>query len=186
MNTISYISIPEHVEGKISLNPQPSSLRSSTARLLPKGRKSLILTRTKIKGEFCEGRLTINGIRICDTLENAQCRVPAGIYPITLIKCKHHARKMPVLNAKCPCDRCPRSLRSQPSSLNSVLPCYCPMLKSGNGIHKRLDGSILVGRNSSLGCIIHPQAPFDSLYERIRKSISRGNTVTLTISDPPK
>ena len=152
----------------ISLNPHPSSL-------------NLVLTRTRVRGEFTHGHLSIDGLRICDTLENSKGLVPAGDYPIHLIKCKHHARKMPVLNPNAPCDRCPRSLNPNPSSLNFTLPCYCPILKPGNGVHNRLDGSILVGKYNCLNSLIHPKAAFDSLYERIRKSMSRGHEVKLSI-----
>ncbi len=170
---ISPISIHKHVEEKKSLNSHPSTL-------------NLIIQRNRIRNEYCEGQLSIDGTRICDTLENTNSRVPAGKYSLTLVKCKHHARKMPCLNPNTPCDKCPKSLNSQPSTLNTTLPCYCPMLKAGNGIHGRLDGSILVGRYNCRGALIHPKGFFDGLYERIRKSISMDKTVTLTITDPPK
>ena len=134
-------------------------------------------------GEYIHGTLSIDGTKICHTLESTDAHVPAGTYPIYLIKCKQYSRKMPCFRAKTPCDRCKKLPLVY---TNTPLPCYCPMLKPGNGIHGRLDGSILVGRYSSLGCLIHPRDAFDSLYERIRKSISRGNTVTLTVTDPPK
>lgn len=138
----------------------------------------IMLKRTFTRGEYTHGHLSIDGLRICDTLENSKGLVPVGDYPIHLIKCKQYARKMLCLNPKAPCDLCPKlSFVCN----NSVLPCYCPMLKPGNGVHNRLDGSILVGRYNCLGSIIHPMDAFDSLYERIRKSISRGNVVTLTI-----
>ena len=66
---------------------------------------------------------------------------------------------------------------------NSTLPCWCPMIKPGNGIHNRLDGSILVGQYNCLGSLIHPKTTFDPLYERIRKAISRGTVVSLIIKD---
>ena len=178
-----------------SLIPHPGSL-------------NLVVTRLFTKGEYVHGRLTIDGNFVCHTLENTNSRIPAGEYPITLVKCKHHSRKMPVLkaaikreesqaglsfpereqarpqvNSNCPCDRCPRSLNPNPSSLNLTLPCYCPMIKPGNGVHNRLDGSILVGKFNTWGAIIHPKDAFDPLYERIRKSLSRGNQVTLTVLD---
>jgi len=62
-----------------------------------------------------------------------------------------------------------------------TLPCWCPMLKPGNGVHNRLDGSILVGEYQCLNSIIHPKKVFDTLYQRIRKSISRGNQVILCV-----
>jgi hypothetical protein len=55
------------------------------------------------------------------------------------------------------------------------------MLKPGNGTHNRLDGSILVGKYNCLNSLIHPKTVFDPLYERIRKSISRGNQVLLSV-----
>ncbi len=143
----------------------------------------ITIQRTLIRGEFCEGQLSIDGLKICHTLENSNSLVPAGEYHITLAKCKQYARKMPVLNPEAPCTLCKKSLHSQPTTLNSVLPCYCPMLKPGNGVCGRLDGSILVGQRNCLGCLVHPKDAFDSLYERIRKSISRGNEVILTIKN---
>ena len=137
---------------------------------------NIVITRTFTKGDYTHGHLSIDGLRICDTLENTNGLAPAGVYPITLIKCKHHSRKMPVLNPNAPCDRCPKSL-------NHTLPCWCPMLKPGNGICGRLDGSILVGQFNCLGSLIHPKTTFDPLYERIRKSLSRGNEVLLTVKD---
>lgn len=138
----------------------------------------IMLTRTFTRGEYTHGYLTIDGNRICDTLENANAQVPSGEYIISLLKCKQYSRKMICLNASAPCLHCPK-LRIV--CTNSTMPCYCPMIKPGNGVHNRLDGSILVGRYNCLGSIIHPKSAFDNLYERLRKSISRGHQVKLTI-----
>ena len=145
---------------------------------------NILLNRIRTKGEFTEGYLSIDGVQICSTLENSNAQAPAGDYVISLLKCKQHARKMPCLNPNPPCTQCKKSLNSNPSSLNHTLPCWCPMIKPGNGVHNRLDGSIIIGVYNCLGSIIHPKASFDALYERIRKSISRGNIVTLNIRDP--
>ena len=141
---------------------------------------NIVITRTRTKGEYTEGQLSIEGVRICSTLENANAQVPAGEYPIRLVKCKQYARKMPCLNPSPPCDLCPKL---KFVCMNSSLPCYCPMLKPGNGVHNRLDGSILVGQYNCLNSLIHPRTTFDPLFERIRKSVSRGNQVILTIKD---
>ena len=142
----------------------------------------IVITRLFTKGEYTHGSLAIDGKKICSTLENANALVPAGNYTLTLTKCKQYSRKMICLNPEAPCTLCKKSLFSQPSSLNFVLPCYCPMLKPGNGIHSRLDGSILVGKYHCVNCLLHPKTTFDPLYERIRKSISRGNQVVLSIA----
>ena len=138
----------------------------------------IVITRLFTKGEYTHGSLSIDGTRICSTLENANSQVPSGDYQISLIKCKQYSRKMICLHGSAPCSQCPK-LKLVCS--NSTLPCYCPMLKPGNGVHNRLDGSILVGKYNCLGSLIHPKTAFDPLYERIRKSISRGNQVLLSI-----
>lgn len=141
---------------------------------------NIVIKRHLVRGEFTHGILTIEGVRVCDTLENTSSCIPSGNYDITLIKCKQYARKMPCLNAQAPCDLCPKL---KFVCTNSVLPCYCSMLKPGNGVHNRLDGSILVGRYNCLGSLVHPKDFFGSLFERIRKSISRGNQVTLIVKE---
>ena len=82
-----------------SINPQPGLSHPSTLHL--------VLTRLFTKGEYTHGSLSIDGNKICSTLENANALVPAGDYPIHLIKCKQYARKMPCLNPNAPCDLCP-------------------------------------------------------------------------------
>lgn len=164
---------------------------------------NIVINRTRIKGEYCEGYLIIDGsARICSTLENANGLAPAGDYPITLVKCKQYARKMPLLdlsgslsssnssrgsNLSNPSDlsnRCGNCHKLPFVCTNSTLPCWCPMIKPGNGVHDRLDGSICVGQYNCLNSLLHPRTTFDPLYERIRKSISRGNQVMLSIKDP--
>ena len=141
---------------------------------------NIIIQRDRPRGEYVHGQLIIDGNRVCQTLENALSCVPAGEYVISLLKCKQYSRKMPCLNPNAPCAQCPK-LKFVCS--NSTLPCYCPQIKPGNGVHDRHDGSIIVGQYNCLGSIIKPRDIFDALYERIRKSISRGNVVTLIIKD---
>ena len=138
----------------------------------------ITLQRIRTHGEYVHGLLSIDGNRVCDTLENDNGKVPAGQYQICLNRCKQYSRKMPCLNPNSPCDLCSKL---KFICNNTTLPCWCPMLKPGNGVQNRLDGSILVGRYNCLGSIIHPKDAFDSMYERIRKSISRGNQVSLII-----
>ena len=140
----------------------------------------IVITRLFSKGEYTHGSLTIDGNKFCSTLENSNALVPSGDYVISLIKCKQYSRKMPCLNPAPPCDLCPKLSFV---CMNSTLPCYCPMLKPGNGVHNRLDGCIVLGVYNCVGSIIRPKSIFDALYERIRKSISRGNQVTLIIKD---
>lgn len=139
---------------------------------------NIVIKRLFTKGEYTHGSLSIDGTKICSTLENANALVPSGDYQISLIKCKQYSRKMLCLNTNAPCSKCPKQKFVYN---NSTLPCYCPMLKPGNGVHNRHDGSIIVGVYNCPGSIIKPRDIFDALYERIRKSISRGNKVILCV-----
>ena len=139
---------------------------------------NIVIKRLFTKGEYTHGSLSIDGTKICSTLENANALVPSGDYVISLIKCKQYSRKMICLHGSAPCSQCPK-LKLVCS--NSTLPCWCPQIKPGNGVHNRLDGSIIVGFYNCPGCIIKPRDIFDTLYERIRKSISRGNKVILCV-----
>ena len=138
----------------------------------------IVINRNKPKGEYTHGSLSIDGTKICSTLENANALVPSGDYQISLIKCKQYSRKMPCLHPAPPCDLC----KKLPFvCTNTTLPCWCPQIKPGNGVHNRHDGSIIVGVYNCPGSIIKPRDIFDALYERIRKSISRGNKVILCV-----
>ena len=65
------------------------------------------------------------------------------------------------------------------------MPCYCPMLKPGNGLHHREDGSIILGTQVIPGCLSHPLQAFEPLAERIRKAIKRNKVITLIIQPLP-
>ena len=192
----------------------------------------IILQRIYIRGEITEGRLTIDGCYLCDTLENSSSCLPAGSYPLSIIPCKLYARQMLCVTqpptdlsrpkkgpatdqAKRPANgpakgtamaqamepakrptkasvaACTNCCRLDFVGANTRLPRFCPQIKAGNGIHNRWDGSILVGsltdpndptRNCH-GCLLHPQAAFDNLFDRIRMSVNRGHEIELIIRD---
>lgn len=161
------------------------------------------IVRYRKKTESIDGQLYIEGMRICDCAENAKSAIKAGQYHVSIIKCKQHARKMPVIlimgegvegeaaiakgNIPSPSPMCDCCKKLYFVSNNTSLPLYCPMLKPGNGVHHREDGSIIVGRYLAPGCLARPKDAFDCIYERLRKSAERGNEITLTIvEDYPK
>lgn len=147
------------------------------------------ITRHRQKTETIDGQLSIDGIHICDCAENAHTALPPGTYQIAIVHCRQHARKMPVVaiaNAKANANSSSLSLCSschrRPSvGINTKLPRVCPMLKPGNGVYHREDGSIIVGEYLVPGCLKHPKTAFANLFDRIRKNIERGNEVILTI-----
>lgn len=57
------------------------------------------------------------------------------------------------------------------------------MLKPGNGVFHRADGSIIMGKRIVSGCLCHPREGFDILSERLRKLSSRASTLTLKIEE---
>ena len=128
----------------------------------------ILITRHRYKPATIDGQLSIDGIRICDCAENAHTALPPGTYSITIVHCRQYARKMPLITP----------ISNQSSVINNRV---CPMLKPGNGVYHRKDGSILVGEYLVPGCLKHSRFTFDNLYDRIRKNLERGKEVTLTI-----
>ena len=139
------------------------------------------LRRIRHRPETIDGQIWIDGQRVCDSAENNKFALAPGTYPITLVKCHQHARKMPVIQMQ-GCSLCQECKKLPYVGNNSTMPMICPMLKPGNGVYNRTDGSIIVGKHLAPGCLSHPLEAFHSLYERIRKNIERGNPVQLIIS----
>ena len=164
---------------------------------------NIVIKRIRVRPETIDGHLYIDGTKICDTAENATGALPEGEYQIHIQKCKQYSKNVlrleaatlsnPVrsagvtkpeseiwLEASTRCDRCQKL---EFVCNNTTMPVYCPMLKPGNGVHNRLDGSIILGTRIIPGCLKHPKQAFDAVYGRIRKSIERGNQVTVTIKN---
>ena len=168
------------------------------------------LRRYRIKSDTIDGQIFIDGAKVCDCAENAHHCLPPGEYQIIVHKCRHHARKMPVIcledNTRealvTGCTKGAAGLQSEGNTCldgstlppcdqcpklpfvgnNTTMPLYCPQLCPGNGVYNRTDGAILVGKNLAPGCLSHPKSAFDNLYDRIRKNAERGNEITLTIT----
>lgn len=113
--------------------------------------------------EAIDGRLTIDGIYICDTAERASTCLKPGSYRITIAQCQRLERKMPLLQG-CSGD-C----------------AACSFLNAGNGVYNLTNGSILVGETICPGCVKHSRKAFNALYQRLRKSAKRGNELLFII-----
>ena len=143
---------------------------------------NIIITRTEQTQSSIAGTLHIDGQYICDTAENRLKTLPAGKYRIVRHYCHQYQRFMPIIGARPSCGYCqPQKTEDKEVSLNTVMPCHCPMIKPGNGVHHRDDGSIILGTQIIPGCLSHPLQAFDPLAERIRKAIKRNNVITLII-----
>ena len=144
------------------------------------------LRRNRHRLDTIDGQIRIDGRRVCDCAENAHHCLPEGIYQIAVIKCRQHARNMPVVakpiahlsQLTAHCSSCHR----RPSvGINTSMPRKCVQLCPGNGVYNRTDGAIIVGEYLVPGCLKHSKTAFDNLYDRIRKNLKRGNEVTLTV-----
>ena len=146
---------------------------------------NITLQRINIKGEITEGQLIIDGLTICDTLENSYSNLAPGHYRIHLHKCRQHARKMllltPICNQSPIIDNCSLCKSRHYVGINTAMPRFCPMLKPGNGIHNRHDGSILIGRRRCMGLLINTRKIFDALYARLRMTCKRNNEIIINI-----
>ena len=144
------------------------------------------IKRTKQTRKAVTGTLHIDGQYICDTAENQLTALPAGEYRIVRHYCKHYERFMPLVvkpsartvKQSATCMRC---VALKQAGINTILPSVCPMLKPGNGVHNRHDGSIILGAVLVPGCLKHPLDTFYPLAERIRKAIKRKTVISLKI-----
>ena len=142
------------------------------------------LIRVEQMGEAISGFLCIDGKRMCDTAENAASCLAKGVYRVERQPCKMYNRTALLVIVDPNVDmtrKCKHCTPSEEVNMNTPCPCFCPQLKPGNGIHGHQDGSIRMGKEIIPGCLEHPQEPFNNLSERIRKCLSRGGTVILTI-----
>ena len=147
------------------------------------------LRRTHIHKTGMDGAIYIDNEFVCHTAENVMTALPSGEYPIGLVKCKQYKRNMPVILTDMSHGQRAMSLQCslckdiKEVNYNTRMPHVCPMLKPGIGVHKREDGSVILGTRIVSGCLSHPREAFGSFYNRIRKKLERGRKVVLKIKD---
>lgn len=68
------------------------------------------INRYRYNADSIDGRLCIDGSKICDTAERFSYHIPPGAYSVSIIDCPIAARKMPVINLQeatlTPCELC--------------------------------------------------------------------------------
>ena len=142
----------------------------------------IVLQRVRSTRYGLDGALYIDNVMVCNTVENNDSCIKAGEYKIALEHCKHHNRKKPMLiEYKNACSNC--VLRREASN-NTPMPCFCPQITMGNGVHNRHDGAIIVGEALCAGVVIHPQNAFNTIFKRIFKHIRRNQEIVLQVKDP--
>lgn len=132
----------------------------------------LKIERKYLKEEYTIGKLSINNVYFCDTLEDkvrnlpkepkvyGQTAIPYGTYEIKMMYSPKFKKNMPYL-------------------LN--VPYFQGiMIHSGNSAQNSL-GCVLVGKNKIKGKVIESKAAFDKLYIRINEAIQNNEKVTIEI-----
>ena len=85
---------------------------------------------------------------------------------------KNHQWDCSLLTARC--EGCsPQKTEDKEVSLNTIMPCYCPMLKPGNGVHHREDGSIILELHIAVDAGVNITAICSSIIHQIRYQVER-------------
>ena len=137
----------------------------------------LTLKRIARKDTYTIGRLYIDGVRFCDTLEDTDrgldqsmslpvlrakkrrgiTAIPTGRYKVTLDV------KSPKFSQKKAYDFCKGYL---PRLIN--VPAYDGVLIHIGNYPKDTEGCILVGKNTKVGAVLESTITFKDLYERLK------------------
>ena len=128
----------------------------------------------------------IEQVKVCGTVERAADCLPAGKYRVCIGKCIYHHRKMPFLVPmdSSQCELCCKARHSHEfGDISAFASLPCAMIQPGNGPFTKGRGSILVGEVHAPGYVLKSHPLFNTLYERIKKAVWRGNEVTLEIKE---
>lgn len=138
----------------------------------------LTLKRIANKKDYCIGKLYINGVYFCDTLEDVdrglsdamteeeikqlkvkgQTAIPVGIYTVLLTYSPKYNKVMPLIN--------------------NVKGYSGIRIHSGNS-SKDTEGCILVGKNTVVGRLTDSRITFNALFKRLQQKGS--NKITIEI-----
>ena len=125
-------------------------------------------------------------VKVCGTVEREADCLPAGKYRVCIGKCIYHHRKMPFLVPmdSSQCELCCKARHSHEfGDISAFASLPCAMIQPGNGPFTMSRGSILVGEVHAPGYVLKSHPLFNTLYERIKKAVWRGNEVTLEIKE---
>jgi len=132
------------------------------------------------KSAYTIGKLYVDGVYVCDTLEDAvrpykiahETAIPAGTYELTMNaispKFQYHKWALPYGGF------IPRLLD---------VPNYSGVLIHPGNTAADTDGCILVGRNRAVGKVLDSQATFKTLMDRyLWPAKLRGESITISLS----
>ncbi|WP_293588374.1 DUF5675 family protein [Prevotella sp.] len=146
---------------------------------------NITIRRVQSANESADSKMYISGRFVCDCSENVATALPVGSYHVVVDRCKQYGRKMLLVLADEDCKPCCASCkRVGEPSVNSRMPCVCPMIKPGNGVHLRSDGSIIVGERLVPGVLKQPVTTFNRLFARLKTAVERGAKIMLSVESP--
>lgn len=126
----------------------------------------ITLTRIANRPTYCIGKLYIDGVYFCDTLEDTdrglddsmtldeikkkkikgQTAIPTGLYPIYLTYSPKYKKQMPLVD--------------KVKGYSGI------RIHSGNA-HKDTEGCLLVGKNKEVGKVLESRVTFNELFRRL-------------------
>ena len=143
---------------------------------------NITIRRVQSANESADSKMYISGRFVCDCSENVATALPVGSYHVVVDRCKQYGRKMLLVLADEDCKPCCACCkRVGEPSVNSRMPCVCPMIKPGNGVHLRSDGSIIVGERLVPGVLKQPVTTFNRLFARLKTAVERGAKIMLSV-----
>lgn len=142
----------------------------------------LTLRRIALRDTYTIGKLYINGVYECDTLEDkvrdlkkepkiaGKTAIPYGSYIVTLrVKSPKFSKKKAYESIK---GYLPRLLN---------VPHYDGILIHIGNTAEDSEGCILVGENKVVGKVINSTATFWKLYPKLKEASDNGETIIITI-----
>lgn len=152
----------------------------------------LTLRRIAKRPTYTIGRLYINGVKFCDTLEDRdrgltqdmpledikkikvpnKTAIPAGTYPITMNIISPRLSRQIFYRQNCDGGRVPRLLN---------VPGYDGILMHVGNTAAHSSGCILVGENNKVGMVLNSKDTFLKLYKLLKQAALKGEKITITI-----
>lgn len=120
-------------------------------------------------GNALHGHLTIDGMWVCDTLENADTCLAGGKYQLAIKRVESEGCRMMVIDAK------------GRFAADRLKDGRLPMVKSSNGAWGLSGGNISVGCCEHLGYIVRCEMHHALLFDRLRKCLGRKGRAQLWI-----
>ena len=116
------------------------------------------------------------GCTLCCSIHDRRCKIRLSTYDNLLQAIGQGMPDNELLLLQNEAEDCERA------ALRDIPQTVCHRLCTGSGVLGQGDGGILLGTSLVPGIVCNSRRAFDSLCERIRKNLERGNCVSLNIS----